>query len=225
MKLVYGAAALSLALLAGPVPQPAFAFDQAVNNLLPRSGLDSLGLPISMPISGVFTIPAHTTEQLLSDEKHTDDIVAVMQLQALYEFYHDGNNGNAIAALFVPNGIFEDPYQDGEGHICGATATVAIGAAQIAAFFGNSPTPLPFTTHHHHVMTSEVVKVDNNGQFATFTANYLDDAAGGVTGVSGTTLSHVGEYIDDFVKLGGKWKFVHLRPLEDQLPAGQSCTN
>jgi hypothetical protein len=147
-----------------------------------------------------------------------------MQLQALYEFYHDGNNGNAIAALFVPDGIFEDPYQDGEGHICGATATVATGPAQIAAFFGNSPTPLPFTTHHHHVMTSEVVKVDDNGQFATLTANYLDDAAG-VTGVSGTTLSHVGEYIDDFVKLGGKWKFVHLRPLEDQLPAGQNCND
>jgi hypothetical protein len=224
MKLVYGAAALSLALLAGPVVQPAFAFDQAVNNLLPRSGLDALGLPISTVITGVFTIPAHTTQQLLSDERHTDDIVAVMQLQALYEFYHDGSNGNAIAGLFVPDGIFEDPYQDGQGHICGATANVAIGSAQIAAYFGNSPTPLPFTGHHHHVTTSEVVKVDDSGRFATLTANFVDDAAG-VTGVSSTSLSHEGEYIDDFVKVGGKWKFVHLRPLEDQLPAGQSCTN
>jgi hypothetical protein len=213
-----------MALLAGPAVHPACAFDQAVNNLLPRSGLDALGLPITTTIAGVFTIPAHTTDQLLSDEKYADDMVAVMQLQALYEFYHDGNNGNAIAALFVRDGIFEDPYQDAEGHICGATATVAIGATQIAAFFGNSPTPLPFTTHHHHVMTSEVVKVDDSGRFATLTANYLDDAAG-VTGVSGTTFSHVGEYIDDFVKIGGKWKFVHLRPLEDQLPAGQTCDN
>lgn len=220
MRRFRGAVILSLAVLTASA-LPAAAFDQAVNNLLPRSGLDALGVPISMPISGVFTIPAHTTDQLLSDERHTADIVAVMQLQALYEFYHDGSNGNAIAGLFVDGGIFEDPYQDGQGHICGATANIAIGKTQIAAYFGNSPTPLPFTGHHHHVMTSEVVKINDSGTFATLTANFVDDAAG----ANGATLSHEGEYIDDFVKIGGTWKFVHLRPLEDQLPAGfQNCT-
>jgi hypothetical protein len=224
MKRICGAAVLSLTLLAGLAVHPAAAFDQTVNRLLPHDGLDALGLPIATPITGVFMIPSNTTEQLLSDARNTADIVAVMQLQALYEFYHDASNGNAIAGLFVTNGIFEDPYQDGEGHICGATANIAIGSAQISAYFGNSPTPVPFPGHHHHVMTSEVVKVNDSGTFATLTANFVDDAAG-VTGVSSTTLGHEGEYIDDFVKVGGKWKFVHLRPLEDQLPAGQSCTN
>jgi hypothetical protein len=213
MKLISSAAiVLSLGLLS---LQPAAAFDNFDNdvaNKLPRDGLDALGLPIGYTIAGKFTIPQHTTDELLSTD-HMDDIAKIIQLKNMYIFYHDSANGVPLSQLFVPGGIFEDPYQDGAGHICGPN-NIAIGYDAIAKYFGNATPPIPFTKHSHHVMTAPLVKVDSNGSFATLTGNFADSSAS--TGV--TTWGHMGEYIDDFVKIGGSWKFVHLRPLEDEFP-------
>jgi SnoaL-like domain len=206
----------AVGLLVGPGVQSAFALDKDVLNKLPPSGLDAVGLPIASVITGVYQIPNNVQELLSDDGNHADDIVQILNLKGLYVYFHDSKNGNGVASLFVNGGLFEDPYQNGNGLICGPD-NVAIGFDQIAAYFGNSPNPSPFPGHTHHVMTAPVVKFSQDGQFATLTANFSDNKAG-ISGTSSTSWGHIGEYVDDFVKVGGRWWFVHLRPLEDQFP-------
>jgi hypothetical protein len=130
--------------------------------------------------------------------------------------------------LFVPDGIFELPFNDGQGHLSPTGGTngngcAAYGAAQIADFFnaaGGVP-PLPFTAQSHHVMTSTVVTISRDGNSATLNANYVDDS---VNAAKVTVLGHEGEYIDDFVRTDQGWLFKHLRALEDFPTVTANCT-
>jgi len=194
----------------------AFALNQEVLKKLPPSGLDAIGLPIASVITGVYNIPPNAQEILSDDGNHADDITAILNLKSKYIYFHDSKNGTGVASLFVDGGLFEDPYQDGNGRICGPD-NIAIGYDQIKAYFGASPNPSPFPGHTHHVMTGALIKFSQDGQFATLTANFSDNRAG-ISGTSNTSWGHIGEYVDDFVKINGEWWFVHLRPLEDQFP-------
>jgi SnoaL-like domain len=218
MKRIPGVAFLFLGLLSGAFITPnASAFDPHVEAKLPQSGLDAIGLPIHSLITGVYTIPQNTNAILADNGGSAEDIAEILNLKNTYIFLHDSiNNGPAIASLFVEGGLFEDPYQDGNGHICGPNRT-AVGRDAIAAYFGNTGPAVPMTKHTHHVYTAPIVKIDQTGQFATLIANYADDKAS-VTGVSPTSWSNIGEYVDDFVKISGRWWIVHLRPLYDQIP-------
>lgn len=110
MKLLYGATVISLSLVLGPVPQLVYAANG-------DDFADADGLPIATPITGQFTVPPLPKNLLLSQPGHEADVLAIMQLQALYEFYHDANNGEGVASLFTGDGIFEIPYNDGAGHL------------------------------------------------------------------------------------------------------------
>jgi hypothetical protein len=215
MKKASLAGLLCLGLIASPVIASAAAFDRDVENKLPSSGLDAAGLPIGYYITGVYTIPPNAQGiKSENDGGNAEDIAQILNLKNSYIFFHDStNNGYNVASLFVEGGIFEDPYQDGQGHICGPNR-VAVGKNAIAAYFGNTGVPVPMTKHSHHVYTAPIVKISPDGHFATLFANYQDDQAS----ETGTTWGHVGVYVDDFVKLGGRWYFVHLRPLYDQFP-------
>jgi hypothetical protein len=222
MKHLSFAAVLSLGLLLGPALQPVSAGGS--NDLT-----DADGLPVAMPITGRFTVPPLPKDALLSQPGHEADVQAIMQLQALYEFYHDANNGEGVASLFTENGIFEIPYNDGAGHLSptggtGGQGCAAYGHDQIAIFFNPAAGPsasLNFPGHSHHVMTSMVVKVDDDGNTATLNANYIDDSvANGVV-----TMFHPGEYITDFVRVGHhQWLIRHLRALEDTMITTVNCT-
>ena len=222
MKRFYGATVLSLSLLLGPALQPVYAINS--DDLS-----DADGLPVGEPITGPFTVPRLDKNQLLSNG-HTADVVAVMQLQALYEFFHDANDGEGVASLFTADGIFEIPFNDGAGHLSptggtGGHGCAAYGHDQIAIFFNPATGPsasLSFPGHTHHVMTSMVVKVDDDGDTATLNANYIDDTvdASGVV-----TMFHPGEYITDFVRVGEhQWLIRHLRALEDTMITTANCT-
>jgi hypothetical protein len=156
MQLFSGAAVLSLSLLLGPVLQPA-------NGANTDNLTDADGLPVGKPITGQFAVPRLDKGQLLSNG-HDADIVAIMQLQALYEFYHDANDGEGVASLFTDDGIFEIPYNGGAGHLSPTGGTSGHGCAayghdQIAIFFNPAAGPsasLNYPGHTHHVMTSTV---------------------------------------------------------------------
>jgi hypothetical protein len=187
------------------------------------------GLPIAGPVSSPITIPLLTPDQILPKQGFEGDIVNIVQLQGLYEFYHDGHNGPGVASLFIPDGIFELPLNDGAGHLSPTGGTngggcAAFGQAQIAIFFnaaGGVP-PLPWTALGHHVMTSPVVSFSQDGNFATLIANYVDDRKSG--NPVATTFGNQGEYINDFVRTKDGWRFIHLRALEDQPTTGANCT-
>ena len=227
MKWALTSAVLSLSLLSASSieaasSQPDFGFP----GRLPT--VDIYGLPINEPVTGTITMPLLTQEQILTPPGHEGDIVDIIQLQSLYEFYHDGHNGPGVASLFAANGIFELPLNDGQGHLSPTGGTTgngcaAFGFAQIADFFnaaGGVP-PLPFTAKSHHVMTSAVVTISRDGNFATLNANYVDDS---VNSSNMTVLGHEGEYINDFVLTAQGWKFIHLRALEDFPTMTANCT-
>jgi hypothetical protein len=222
MKRIYGVALLSACLLSGSALHAVRA-DNGGRNHAPA--FDVYGLPIDEPITGTITAPLLTRDQILSRGNEAD-IVDILQLQAAYEFYHDGHNGPGVASLFVDDGIFEIPFNDGQGHFSptggtGGNGCAAFGPAEIAIFFnaaGGVP-PLPFTAHSHHVMTSPVVRVD--GDRATLNANYVDDS---VNAAGATLLGHEGEYITDFVRINGQWQIKHLRAFEDSPITTANCT-
>jgi hypothetical protein len=187
------------------------------------------GLSVSQPIGTTTPLPLLTADDILPGPGHEADIVQIIQLQGLYEFYHDGHNGPGVASLFTSDGIFELPFNDGQGHLSPTGGTngggcAAFGPTQIAIFFNaaGGVAPLPFTAQAHHVMTSPVVSFSRDGNFATLNANYVDDRKSG-TPVA-TTFGNQGEYINDFVRTRDGWKFVHLRALEDQPTTGTNCT-
>ena len=188
------------------------------------------GLPVAGPVTTMTAIPLRTQDQILPRKGFEGDIVAITQLQGLYEFYHDGHNGPGVASLFVSaGGIFELPLNNGNGTLSptggtGGGGCAAFGTAQIAIFFnaaGGVP-PLSWTALGHHVMTSPVVSFSEDGNFATLIANYVDDRKSGNPLV--TTFGNQGEYINDFVRTKDGWKFLHLRALEDQQTTGANCT-
>src|ERR1700730_1329800 len=91
MKHLAIASFLSLGLLLGSARQPVSAGEPSVLT-------DADGLPVAMPITGRFTVPSLPKDALLSQPGHEADVQAIMQLQALYEFYHDANNGEGVAS-------------------------------------------------------------------------------------------------------------------------------
>jgi hypothetical protein len=46
------------------------------------------------------------------DQGPTRDIVAITQLWSAYVFYHDTFDPERFASLFLPNGIFDQEYND-----------------------------------------------------------------------------------------------------------------
>lgn len=219
MKYFYRAAALSLGLLSASALQPVFAAG---------AQLDVDGLPIYQPIRSQITVPFLTKDQILNSLGHGADVVQILQLQAAYEFYHDAHNGNAVASLYTPDGIFEIPYNDGEGHLSptggiDGNGCAAYGYNQIAIFFNATPPtpPLPFPAHIHHVMTSAVVTFSSDGNSATLNANYIDDTVGTNNVI---TMIDPGEYITDFVRIGNEWFIQHLRAVEDTPITTVNCT-
>jgi hypothetical protein len=218
----YSAIVLLLSLLLGLVSQPVYAANA-------YDLTDADGLPIATPITGQFTVPPLAKDLLLSTPGHEADILAITQLQALYEFYHDASNGEGVASLFTADGIFEIPYNDGAGHLSptggtGGNGCAAYGPSQIAIFFNpaaGQSASLNYPGHSHHVMTGMVVKINDDGNTATLNANYIDDmVSNGVV-----TMFHPGEYITDFVRVGNhQWLIRHLRALEDTMITTVNCT-
>jgi hypothetical protein len=224
MRWAIASAMLATAVMATPTTHA----DQGPRVRVPQNNI--YGLPVAGPVATRTPIPLLTQDQILPRPGFEGDIVNIVQLQGLYEFYHDGHNGPGVASLFVPEGgIFELPLNNGDGTLSptggtGGGGCAAFGTAQIAIFFnaaGGVP-PLSWTALGHHVMTSPVVTFSQDGNFATLIANYVDDRKSGTP--LATTFGNQGEYINDFVRTNAGWKFLHLRALEDQPTTGTNCT-
>jgi hypothetical protein len=230
MRLTITSAILAVSVMAAPALYAGNDFGPGYGNShgqLPETNI--WGLPVSKPIGTSTPVRLLTPNEVLPGPGHERDIVEIVQLQGLYEFYHDGHNGPGVASLFTSDGIFELPLNDGEGHLSptggtGGGGCAAYGPTQVAFFFnaGGGVAPLPWTALGHHVMTSPVVSFSEDGNFATLIANYVDDKKSGTP--LATTFGNQGEYINDFVRTNSGWRFVHLRALEDQPTTGVNCT-
>jgi hypothetical protein len=180
-------------------------------------GDDLLNGPVLEPTRLPFLDPNQLLDQKSRDAR---DIVAIEQVHAAYVFYHDAFDGERLASLFTPDGIFEDVYNN-YGTLqptfgTGGLGCVLRGRAQIAKFIadeelGNAAFPAPFPGHGHHQVTSKLVNV--SGDTATLTAAYLYTSVNDATGTVSVTTT--GEYITDFVRTPTGWMISHNRALVD----------
>jgi hypothetical protein len=210
MKL-YAASALSLSLLSGFAVQSAYA-DQFVppGKILGPVSVNSLQL-----------------QDITTDDPA--DISAILQIFHAYVYFHDTHNGQALASLFTPDGIFEDLYNNTANGTLDPTKGVGglgctmVGRAQIAQYIiVSGGTLLAFPGHSHHMPTSEVVTIDKDRHSATLTANFQvvsTNTAGAVS--AGLTA----DYIVDFVRIAGDvWQISRILPINDSPGVSSSCS-
>ena len=225
MRRFIACAILAASVLAAPAVYAGNNNDQGRDGVrLPETNI--WGLPVTGPVVTSTPVKLLTADEVLPKPGHERDIVEIIQLQGLYEFYHDGHNGPGVASLFTPDGIFpgifEMPLNDANGDLSpqGGTTEIGVGCAAYGtaeittSFNAGVAVPLPWTALRHHVMTSPVVTFSKDGNFATLIANFVDDMKSGSP--LATTWGNEGEYMDDFVRTKDGWKFVHLRAIEDQ---------
>jgi hypothetical protein len=116
---------------------------------------------------------------------------AIRELLAVYCFHLDNDEFEQMAALFVPDGVWETAFGTGTGR-----AGIVAQARSIAA--GERPRRV-------HQTTNIVVEV--SGDTATVRSNWLlfqNSRAGPVIGSGGA-------YHDRMVKQDGRWFFAHRR--------------
>lgn len=115
----------------------------------------------------------------------TDDIVAIQQLYARYNTAIDTGDGEAFAACFVPDGVFNP------GH------TLVEGREAIAGFAVDTHKNLPLMRHD-----ATNVVIDGDGDRATGSAFLVGYLAGPDHKVIVT-----GRYRDQLVRTADGWQF------------------
>ncbi|MFL5253591.1 MAG: nuclear transport factor 2 family protein [Rhodopila sp.] len=114
---------------------------------------------------------------------------AIRELLATYCFHLDADEFDAMAALFVPDGVWETAFGTGTGR-----DGIAAQARSIAT--GERPRRVHQTTN---------IVIDIWGESATVRSNWLVFQ----NGQSGPIIGSGGAYHDKLVKREGRWYFQH----------------
>ena len=122
-----------------------------------------------------------------------EDIEAIKQLKARYaEICDDLHNPDRIASVFAEDAIWESP-----------DFGVAKGHAEIRALFERFKAMFSFSQHN---MMNPIITVDGNRATGSWYImgpwTQTDD---------GSRKWYALRYDDDYVKVGGEWKYAHLR--------------
>lgn len=122
-----------------------------------------------------------------------EDIEAIKQLKARYcEICDEMHSPNAITSLFAKDGIWESPeFGKAQGH-----AAIRELFQRFQSMFGFS----------HHNITNSIIDIDGDCATGIW---YLMDPRGCIK--VGRKIWMTARYDDDYVKIGGVWKFQHLR--------------
>jgi len=129
-----------------------------------------------------------TLQELEEKIQNLLDIIAIEQLQTKLIYANDDGDWQGLAELFVEDGVGEfGPF----GHI--------EGKEELGKFFKGIPDSLPF---RFHTLANPLIKIDGEkatGRWA-FRASVTQAPANRACWIAG-------EYISDYVKVNGKWKF------------------
>jgi len=122
-----------------------------------------------------------------------EDIEAIKCLKSLYAAACDNHyDADAIADLFTEDAVWD-----------GGSLGKAAGRERIRAFFRHAPKFFPFAIHH---VMNPAIEVDGDRATGQW---YLLQPATMAKGNQAVWLSAA--YHDDYVRVGGKWMFQHLR--------------
>lgn len=129
-----------------------------------------------------------TLEELEERVRHLEDIEAIEKLQTKLIYANDDGDWQGLADLFVEDGVGEfGPF----GHI--------EGKDELGKFFKGIPASLPF---RFHTLANPIIKIEGEkatGRWA-FRASVTQAPANRACWIAG-------EYISDYVKVKGEWKF------------------
>jgi hypothetical protein len=219
MKVLFGAIALAIGVSFAAVSQaPAGAPQtQDITNIVPSAPILPPGVPF----------PYVDPDQLYDQDK-TRDIVAITQLWSAYVFYHDTFDPERFASLFLPDGVFDQEYNN-HGILVpvsgiGGQGCVLRGRAQIAQFIRletNGATPLTFPGPSHHKVTSLLIKVDGNT--ATMVAPWFGLSFNTATGA--TSVSDGGTYLVKFKRTPDQGWLIEANHVVFDYPRGQPPLN
>lgn len=181
--------------------------------------------------------PSVLTKHELFSEDHTADIVAVESVFSAYVFYNDSHNGPGIASLFTPDAVIHFVWNNHDtfvptfgthpmqtsGGIKGE-GCVLRGRKQFAQYYGYNrdidKKPLAIPGPFHHVTTSKMVKVADDGKSAMLTATWLGGRTepGGFSRIGGT-----GSYRIYFRKMDEGWEISEFYGISDRPSATTNC--
>lgn len=126
--------------------------------------------------------------------RRLEDIEAIKALKGRYCGYCDANyDPEGIASLFVEDGVWD-----------GGELGRAEGRDKIRRFFRRAPEVFPFAIHN---VMNPIIEVD--GDRATGRWYLLQPCTR--RGENEEAMWLAGRYEDEYVRVGGEWKFKHLR--------------
>ncbi len=136
-----------------------------------------------------------TREELIAGLRKLEDVEQIKQLKARYCTCCDNNyDAEGIASLFVADGVWDGgALGSGEGH------------AGIIKFFRRAPSAFTFAIHN---VMNPIIEVEGD----TATGHwYLMQPLTRRSGETESAMGLAGRYEDDYVRVGGEWKFKRLR--------------
>jgi hypothetical protein len=159
----------------------------------------------------------------LFDEDDTPDTVAINQLWSTYVFYHDTSDGPRLASLFIPDGIFDQEFNNNGTLVpasgVGGQGCILRGRAQISEFISlekkNAP-PLTFPGTSHHKVSSLLIKVD--GDEAVMIAPWFSLSFNATTGA--TSVSDGGTYMTKFKRTQDQGWLIEANHIVFDFPRG-----
>ena len=131
--------------------------------------------------------------------ERVEDIEAIRRLKAAYcAACDDDHDGEAVAALFIENGTWQQT-----GKVGSAGAEPKIGKESIAEFMFSLRTA-GFIRNSAHMVTNPVIDV--SGDEAKGSWRFLMV----YSHIDGSFVRIIGHYEDKYVRRGGKWYFQSL---------------
>lgn len=232
-KVIYGIAVLVVAVLSASL----------TTTLLSRQARANTSGPawVDHPDASKLQQPTVLTKHQLFSEDHTADVVAIEQTWAAYTFYNDSDNGPGMASLFIPNGVDQHVWDNGQGILTPHYGIVAAGdqgknmtpegpkgsgcvlrgRAQISFYFGKKrrPAPIGWPGHGHHETPSILVKVSDDGKTAVMSAPYVIASVND----KGEGRVSTGGYRAFYQKTPEGWEIAELYAIDDHPRITPGC--
>lgn len=124
-----------------------------------------------------------------------EDLEKIQQLKARYCALCDDNyNPQGIASLFTEDGVWD-----------GGELGKAEGHAAIVKFFERAPSAFSFAIHH---VMNPIIEIDGDRATGRW---YLFQPLTRKNREGEAAMWLAGRYEDDYVRIGGEWKFKRLK--------------
>jgi limonene-1,2-epoxide hydrolase len=134
-------------------------------------------------------------EEIAARLQRLEDIENIKQLKARYcAFCDDNYNPEGVASLFTEDGVWD-----------GGQLGQAEGRQAIIEFFQRAPSAFSFAIHH---VMNPIIEIQSDTATGRW---YLFQPLVRKSGNREAAMWLAGRYEDEYVRIGGEWKFKRLK--------------